>query len=297
MHIKQTLLRAAAAATAIAVMTLGAGASAQAATVSGDASGKGTTQSAEAKDNGEAGKQNAEANQAAAADNQEDAQAADGADHSEGNASTHGEYDEPQPESTADENDGGANAGTCGTDPAGPYCSTRDGSASENGKGDGEATGRPAAGTVGKADNTNPRGQLPGPESDGNNGYECDGNQGIAQGNPAHTGCAEAGASDSQDAGTPSSSPPGVEGVTLPAEETAETAETAEVLGVEAERSAPATVLGEQATANRAPAVIAPVAGVLPATGAGDYAMLLVGGGALIAAGAVVLARRRGASA
>jgi LPXTG-motif cell wall-anchored protein len=41
---------------------------------------------------------------------------------------------------------------------------------------------------VGKADNKNPKGQQPGPQ-DNNNGYECDGNHGIAKGNPAHTGC------------------------------------------------------------------------------------------------------------
>jgi hypothetical protein len=48
--------------------------------------------------------------------------------------------------------------------------------------------GRPAAGTVGKADAKDPKGQLP-DETDGNNGYECDGNKGIALTNPAHTGC------------------------------------------------------------------------------------------------------------
>ncbi|HEX8002421.1 MAG TPA: hypothetical protein VF519_06965 [Mycobacteriales bacterium] len=70
----------------------------------------------------------------------------------------------------------------------GEYCSTRDGSPSRNGNGDGKATGRPCAGCVGKADDKNPRGQRPN-GSDSNNGYECDGNSGIAKGNPAHTGC------------------------------------------------------------------------------------------------------------
>ena len=76
----------------------------------------------------------------------------------------------------------GAN-GDCGQ-----YCSTRDGSPSRNGNGGGEATGRPCAGCVGNADDKNPPGQYP-DGSDSNNGYECDGNSGIARTNPAHTGC------------------------------------------------------------------------------------------------------------
>ena len=69
-----------------------------------------------------------------------------------------------------------------------PYDSTCDGSPSQNGKGDGNATGKPCAGCVGAADNKNPKGQLPN-GSDANNGYECDGNQGVGKTNPAHTGC------------------------------------------------------------------------------------------------------------
>jgi hypothetical protein len=111
-------------------------------------------------------------------------QASARSDHSEGNASTRGSYQEPQPPSNADQNDGGAN-GQC---PGGAYCSTRDGSGSLNGKGDGEAKGKPCAGCVGKADNKNPWGQRPN-ASDKNAGYECDRNQGIGQTNPAHTGC------------------------------------------------------------------------------------------------------------
>ena len=69
-----------------------------------------------------------------------------------------------------------------------PYDSTCDGSPSENGKGGGNATGKPCAGCVGSADNKNPKGQLPN-GSDPNNGYECDGNEGVGKGNPAHTSC------------------------------------------------------------------------------------------------------------
>lgn len=68
------------------------------------------------------------------------------------------------------------------------YDSTCDGSPSANGSGDGEASGRPCAGCVGAADNKNPAGQWP-DGSDDNNGYECDGNQGVGKTNPAHTGC------------------------------------------------------------------------------------------------------------
>jgi LPXTG-motif cell wall-anchored protein len=106
------------------------------------------------------------------------------ADHSGGTAGTSGDVTQPQPISKADANDGGAN-GQC---PGGPYCSTRDGSASQNGNGGGQATGKPCAGCVGKADNKNPKGQMPN-GSDANAGYECDTNHGVGRGNPAHTGC------------------------------------------------------------------------------------------------------------
>lgn len=76
----------------------------------------------------------------------------------------------------ADENDGD------------PYDSTCDGSPSQNGNGGGNANGKPCAGCVGAADNKNPKGQMP-DGSDHNNGYECDGNRGVGQGNPAHSGC------------------------------------------------------------------------------------------------------------
>jgi hypothetical protein len=68
------------------------------------------------------------------------------------------------------------------------YASTCDGSPSQNGNGGGGANGKPCAGCVGAADNKNPKGQFP-DGSDHNNGYECDGNNGIGKGNPAHTSC------------------------------------------------------------------------------------------------------------
>jgi hypothetical protein len=81
-----------------------------------------------------------------------------------------------------DQNGNGANV-------SGPYDTTCDGTASGNGQGNGAGNGKPCAGCVGNADNKNPPGQQPGPQ-DPNAGYECDTNQGIAKGNPAHSGCA-----------------------------------------------------------------------------------------------------------
>src|SRR3954452_23463671 len=73
---------------------------------------------------------------------------------------------------------GGANAG-CGA-----YCPSGVG----NPSGNGNATNQPAAGTVGKADSKQPPGQAP-DGTDHNNGYECDGSQGVGHTNPAHSRC------------------------------------------------------------------------------------------------------------
>lgn len=78
--------------------------------------------------------------------------------------------------------------GDRGANTNGPYDSTCDGSPSQNGNGDGEATGRPCAGCVGSADDKNPPGQGSG-GNDPNAGYECDRNHGVGSGNPAHSGC------------------------------------------------------------------------------------------------------------
>jgi hypothetical protein len=75
-----------------------------------------------------------------------------------------------------------------GANTSGAYDSTCDGRPSENGNGSGG--GRPCQGCVGNADNKNPPGQFP-DGSDHNNGYECDGNNGVGKGNPAHSGCQE----------------------------------------------------------------------------------------------------------
>ena len=70
----------------------------------------------------------------------------------------------------------------------GPYTGDPDGSPSGNGNGGG-GDDRPCAGCVGNADDKNPPGQLPGPDDDGDNGYECDSNSGGGKTNPAHSGC------------------------------------------------------------------------------------------------------------
>jgi hypothetical protein len=100
-------------------------------------------------------------------------------------AGTSGTCSSPQPWSTADRNNTGAND----TSGSNAYASTRNGADADNGGANGRATGKPCAGCVGKADNKNPSGQAPNGPVDHNNGYECDGNNGIGQTNPAHTGC------------------------------------------------------------------------------------------------------------
>ncbi|MBV8691526.1 MAG: hypothetical protein JOY57_07715 [Actinobacteria bacterium] len=70
----------------------------------------------------------------------------------------------------------------------GSYCPSGVGLPSGNGNGNGNATGKPCAGCVGNADGKNPPGQYK-DGSDHNNGYECDGNNGIGKTNPAHSGC------------------------------------------------------------------------------------------------------------
>src|SRR4030095_3166421 len=105
--------------------------------------------------------------------------------------------------------------------------------------------GMPCAACGGKPDNKNPQGQKPVPR-DHNNGYECDGNNGIAKTNPAHTGCTQ-----------PSTEP-------LPCDASVEVCEPT---GEE-----PPGVLGE--TLTQQPAAVAASAAALPATGS-DIATLV----------------------
>lgn len=211
---------------------------------------------------------------------------------SKGKASDHrtsaqvGDYDEAQPSSTADDTDNGANLD-------GGYDSTRDGDASDNGNGDGEATGLPCEACVGQADNKNPAGQDPHGlvGDDPNNGYECDGNNGIAKGNPAHSDCDSTTGTE-----VPTAPETEVEGTTVVPSGSAEVkglqivreipvaelvpAEVApaavEVLGIQEVRSAPAAEVLPAAEAAPAAVVTQPAGQSLPLTGANILVLLMV---------------------
>lgn len=193
----------------------------------------------------------------------------------------------------------GAN-GDCGE-----YCSTRDGSPSRNGNGDGKAKGRPCAGCAGKADDKNPPGQYPN-GSDANNGYECDGNSGIGRSNPAHTGCTTQPAPVQEPVAPPAEvvEEPSVEGpapVEVPAEGQAEVApevggvqvvgtsgahaaEVPEVTAVQAQHGP--NVLGTRFERPASP--VAANRGTLPFTGGGWTLELLLGALALVGTGVLV---------
>ncbi len=104
-----------------------------------------------------------------------------GVDAKNGGANNTGPYDAP--------------AERCDREPETDECE------SNNGNGKGKAVGKPGAGSVGNADDKNPPGQLKkfggfddvdGRQiaDDGNAGYECDSNNGVGKGNPAHSPCA-----------------------------------------------------------------------------------------------------------
>lgn len=208
-------------------------------------------------------------------------------------AATSGPLTAPQPLSTADRGGRGANPGT--PEGCGAYCSTRDGSASGNGKG-GAGTGKPCAGCVGRADNKNPPGQHE-DGSDRDNGYECDGNSGIGRTNPAHTGCSRTVTPLVTPPVTPPLTPPGKPPVTRP------------VVGPVAGPPAPVPIGG---ATDRRPATgvlptygeptvvtngrVSPVtlpAGGLAATGGSTELLLVLAGGLLTAGVVLQLGSRR----
>jgi hypothetical protein len=191
-----------------------------------------------------------------------------------GTAATVGPTTSPQPNSNADDNGHGANVGP------GPYTSTRNGSASGNGSGNGLAIGEPCAGCVGKADNKNPPGQMP-DSSDPNSGYECDLNHGVAQTNPAHTGC-------DLSVSTPVVSSPPVVSRPPGASSPPEALSSPEVSAGEA-------VSGEQVSPGWAAGVVtrSPAAGSLAFTGTDLLPLVVTGLGALgLGAAAMVFGRR-----
>jgi hypothetical protein len=69
----------------------------------------------------------------------------------------------------------------------GAYCPT----GGEAGNGGGNAKHGFTAGSKGKADAKNPPGQATSGPADSNAGYECDRNQGVGKGNPAHSACGD----------------------------------------------------------------------------------------------------------
>jgi hypothetical protein len=213
-----------------------------------------------------------------------------GSHSTSGTAGTSGTPPEPQPLSNADQNAGGAN-GQC---PGGPYCGTDRDQPSMNGNGNGAATGKPCAGCVGKADNKNPKGQLP-DASDHNAGYECDTNHGIARGNPAHTACTppEEGCIpvEGQDENCNPVAPP-------PCVPTAGQDENCNPVVVPPGSNRPPTVKGVETIRNPGagvhlqvgPPTALPAAGVLPSTGAqAPLGLLAATGAGLVLLGAATM--------
>lgn len=175
--------------------------------------------------------------------------------------------------SKADENsksDDKSKADGRGANVSGAYDSNSTGAASENGNGKGKATGRPEAGSVGKADDKNPPGQKP-DGSDKNKGYECDDNKGIGKGNPAHTGCEYKPAETTTTTEAPTTT-------------TTEAPAAAPVTST----TAPAEVLDETVTAP-APAEAALVEGENLAFTGSDSTTMAMGAGALVAFGVAIL--------
>src|SRR3954449_7547654 len=277
-------------------------------TDAGQANGKANGQT-----NGKAnGQDNGKANRKADATTSSGTASGGSSDHSSGNAGTSGDPSQPQPVSNADQNSGGAN-GKC---PGGPYCSTRDGSPSGNGNGGGKATGKPCAGCVGKADNKNPKGQMPN-GTDHNAGYECDRNHGVGRSNPAHTGCTSTTPPPPCEETDTCPPPPCEETNTCPPPPCDEATEDCNnpppcdeatedcsnpppsgcvpaaannfctsVLGEKVVRTTTGAVAGESTAAAEAPAA-------LPFTGASIAALVAAATLALIAGGALLLAVRR----
>jgi hypothetical protein len=165
----------------------------------------------------------------------------------------------------------------------GAYCPSGVGLPSGNGNGDGNATGKPCAGCVGNADDKNPPGQFK-DGSDPNNGYECDGNNGVGKTNPAHSGCQT---TTTEPQTTTTTTPGETTTTTSPQTTTTVTTpgETTTTVAGETTTTAPTNVLGENFT--RTP----PAAGGLAFTG-GAFARLFWSGVALLLLGLVVLGHR-----
>lgn len=329
MHIKQSLLRVAAAVTVTAFMTLGSGFSAQTATATEDST---STQSAE---QGEAGQAEASEKRSAAKGNRsqdaEDQQAEDEAAEAAAESDDDAAEDSSTGETDSAPSQGSKAQGPKATDKsANSNASGNAADKSANGNGHTPVTVCHSLGNGGyieitfdenalekHVDNHDdlypvPADGCPAPveaaetDADGNRVTVChilgNGSYNLLTFDdsalPAHLAHGDHAASSDDDAdcgiavaGVSTSAPSGSSLTSATA--SGNTAEQSEVLGVEAQRAAGSTVTAEATAANRAPAVVAPAAGILPATGAGDYALVLLGGVGLLAAGAALLARRR----
>jgi hypothetical protein len=131
-----------------------------------------------------------------------------------------------------------------GTGDCGSYCSTTDGTPSGNGGGNAGGN-QPCAGCVGNADNENPSGQHH-DGNDANNGFECDGNNGVALGNPAHSVCHDPVTTTTVPQTT--TTVPETTTTTAPATTTTVAAVTTTTVGETTTTTAPASVLGVQFT-------------------------------------------------
>ena len=185
-----------------------------------------------------------------------------------------------------DNSGSGAQGGDQGANQdCGAYCPNGVGLPSGNGSGDGNATGQPCAGCVGNADDKNPPGQFK-DGSDHNNGYECDGNNGIGKTNPAHTGCSPTTTVPSTTTTVPGSTTTTVPGSTTTSSVPGNTTTT--VAG-DTTTTVPTNVLGENFTR---PADPSASTSPLAFTG-GAFGRMFWSGIAFVILGIVVLAQRR----
>ena len=153
----------------------------------------------------------------------------------------------------------------------------------------------PCAGCHGDADDKNPPGQFK-DGSDHNNGYECDGNNGVAKTNPAHTGCptttttAPGQTTTTTAPSTTTTTAPSTTTTTAPGETTTTTAPgettTTTAPGESTTTTGPTEVLGvqfEQPT----------LTGALASTGTMLMRPLVAAGLLLVVAGALLMVLRR----
>ena len=164
-----------------------------------------------------------------------------------------------------------------------------------SGNGNQDPNNDPCAGCHGNADDKNPPGQYK-DGNDHNNGYECDGNNGVAKTNPAHTGCPQMTTTTTAPSTTTTTAPstttttapsttttaPSTTTTTAPGETTTTTAPDGSTT-----TTGPTEVLGVQF---EQPGTLA---GALASTGAFILRPLVAAGLLLMVAGALLMVLRR----